>query len=230
MLILTAGRFKQRVATARRAQKSAPVGDALLRKDIVSVVEALEDRRFRFTISTGNVDRDMDTIQVSGWDLTAYLRNPVVLFGHGFDPVVGTWPIGRAVDVGPDGGVLKATVEFDPEDMPVTGQAAEACVRKLRSGSLNATSVGFRPLEYDVSQDPDRDPDGWFPGIDFKRQELLEFSVVSVPANAEALLDRPSDQDDVPGGNGPPVVEAQRAAAAQAAKARRRTTERLLSL
>ena len=33
----------------------------------------------RFVISTGAVDRDGDTIDPKGWDLTAYRRNPTVL-------------------------------------------------------------------------------------------------------------------------------------------------------
>lgn len=175
----------------------------LLRKDLTFTASPMSDRKFRFTISTASIDRDQDTISVSGWDLTGFVRNPVVLWGHGVDPTVGTWPIGRAFDVRPDGGVLRASVEFDPADMPMTGAAAEACVRKLVNGSLAAVSVGFRPIDYAVTSDLARGADGYMPGIDFKRQELLEFSIVSVPANAEALLIQPENLDDVPAGNPP---------------------------
>lgn len=180
---------------------------ACLQKSVIATASSINDRTFRFTISTANIDRDQDTISVTGWDLTAYLRNPVVLWAHGCDPTVGTWSIGRAFDVRPEGGVLRASVEFDPADMPVTGPAAEACVRKLRNGSLAATSVGFRPLDYAVSTDPDRAPTEWMPGIDFKKQELLEFSLVSVPANSEALVLQPAELDDVPIGK-PPTIQA----------------------
>lgn len=139
--------------------------------------------------------------------MTGFIRNPVVLWAHGLDPTVGTWPIERAFDVGPDGGVMRASVEFDPADMPMAGPAAEACVRKLSAGSLAAVSVGFRPLDYSVSDDPARTVNEWMPGIDFKRQELLEFSVVSVPANSEALVLQPAELDDVPLGK-PPTVQA----------------------
>ena len=181
--------------------------NARLRKSVTATASRTGDRVFRFTISTANIDRDQDTISVSDWDLTAFVRNPVVLWAHGFDPTVGTWPIGRAFDVGPDGGVMRASVEFDPADMPMTGLAAEACVRKLAAGSLAAVSVGFRPLNYTVSEDAERDPTGYMPGIDFKRQELLEFSIVSVPANGEALVLQPAELDDVPLGK-PPTVQA----------------------
>jgi hypothetical protein len=51
--------------------------------------------------------------------------------------------------------------------------------------------VGFRPLEWDFTDDPERGADDWFPGIDFQQQELVELSVVTVPANPEALMDEP---------------------------------------
>jgi len=46
---------------------------------------------------------------------------------------------------------------------------------------LNATSVGFKPKEWVFNEDRK--------GVDFKTQELLEFSVVPVPSNPEALIE-----------------------------------------
>jgi hypothetical protein len=58
----------------------------------------------------------------------------------------------------------------------------DACLALIDAGMLNACSVGFRPLEqtYDSVRG----------GTTFLRQELLEFSVVPVPANPEALVQR----------------------------------------
>jgi hypothetical protein len=53
-----------------------------------------------------------------------------------------------------------------------------------RDGFLKATSVGFQPLKYAFTDDPQRRF-----GIDFLEQELIEFSLVTVPANAEALIE-----------------------------------------
>jgi hypothetical protein len=50
-----------------------------------------------------------------------------------------------------------------------------------KKGFITAGSVGFIPLDYDFSDDRRG-------GIDFHRQELLEFSVVPVPANANSLV------------------------------------------
>jgi len=98
-------------------------------------------------------------------------------------------PIGRAYDVRVLDGRLKASVEFTAADMPVIGPFAEACYRMARTGFLSATSVGFRPVKWSYTEDPQRGADDWFPGIDFHEQELVELSVVTVPANPEALLD-----------------------------------------
>ena len=50
-------------------------------------------------------------------------------------------------------------------------------------GFLHAVSVGFRPLDWRWAAGEERAD-----GIDFQRQELLEFSCVPVPANPEALV------------------------------------------
>jgi HK97 family phage prohead protease len=48
----------------------------------------------------------------------------------------------------------------------------------------SATSVGFNPIKFAFTDDPQR-----CYGIDFLEQELLEFSCVPVPANADALIE-----------------------------------------
>ena len=53
----------------------------------------------------------------------------------------------------------------------------------VKERMLSATSVGFRPLKWQFSKDRERGG-----GIDFIEQELLEFSIVTVPANSEATI------------------------------------------
>lgn len=160
-----------------------------LRKQMIAPIEQIagDDRCLRFTISTGIVDREKDTIAVAGWDLRNFIRNPVVLWGHDATAL----PIGRALDVGIEGNALKATVRFIPSDTPERGGFADAVYRLARQGFLGATSVGFQPIKWEYTEDKDRGADDWFPGIDFQQQELIELSVVTVPANPEALLEEP---------------------------------------
>jgi HK97 family phage prohead protease len=158
-----------------------------IRKQMLAPAEPIRGvlRSLRFTISTGCCDRENDMISVAGWDLANFTRNPVVLWGHDTSLL----PIGRAFDVGLDGDALKASVEFIPADLPEGGAFAESVYRLAQEGFLHATSVGFRPTKWDFTTDPARGADDWFPGIDFQAQELVEFSVVTVPANPEALIE-----------------------------------------
>lgn len=160
-----------------------------LRKQIIAPAQSLDGdvRALRFTISTGTVDREQDRIALAGWDLANFKRNPVVLWGHDASRL----PIGRAFDLRIEDAALKASVEFIPADTPEGGQFAESVYRLARGGFIAATSVGFRPLKWDYTRDQERGADDWFPGIDFEEQELVELSVVTVPANPEALIEAP---------------------------------------
>jgi len=184
MQILSATAFKS--FNRGRNVTRAAIG---VRKQIIAPAETMtgDMRALRFTISTGSVDREQDRIALAGWDLANFKRNPVVLWGHDASRL----PIGRAYDLQIAGGGLKASVEFIPADTPEGGQFAEAVYRLARGGFIAATSVGFRPLAWEYTTDKERGADEWFPGIDFNQQELVELSVVTVPANPEALLDAP---------------------------------------
>lgn len=164
----------------QRAKAGEMAGEVQVRKqficeDIKKVEKAEGDavdvtRRRTFVISTGSVDRDNDTISVNGWKLENYKRNPVVLFAHDYDSL----PIGKCVEIGINGDKLLATAEFADHAM------ADTCLKLVDGGFLRATSVGFRPMKFTINEERR--------GLDFVEQELLEFSVVPVPANPEALM------------------------------------------
>jgi len=166
-----------------------------VRKQMLAPAEQIggDQRAIRFTISTDTVDRENDVIAIGGWDLSNYRRNPTVLWSHDATRL----PIGRAFDVRVVDGCLKASVEFIPEDTPEGGAFAESVYRLARQGFIAATSVGFRPTKWQYTSDKARGADDWFPGIDFEEQELVELSIVTVPANPEALIE---PAQAVPGG------------------------------
>jgi len=130
-----------------------------------------DDRTIDFIISTAAKDRDGDTIDPKGWILTNFLKNPVVLFGHDNRSL----PVGKAENIRLEGGALKASVKFADAEM---NPLAESVFQMVKGGFLNATSVGFSPVEFERN-------DG---GIKFIKQELLEFSIVPIPSNPEALV------------------------------------------
>jgi HK97 family phage prohead protease len=134
-------------------------------------------RKVRFVFSDGSVDRMGDTIDPKGWVVDSYLKNPVVLWAHdSLSP-----PIGRASNLLIEDMRLCGDVEFAAAE--VYG-FADLIFRLLQAKFLNAGSVGFLPLDYSWSSDKEREF-----GIDFKAQELLEYSIVPVPANANALAE-----------------------------------------
>lgn len=146
--------------------------EAMQKQKVVETkTEDLGGRRVRFVISTGSTDREGDVIDPNGWDLSAYRRSPVVLWAHSHRDL----PIAKCTDIGVRGDKLEAVAEFAPADML---PFAETVLQMLRGGFLSATSVGFRATKYAHVAS----------GIHFMEQELLEFSVVPVPANAEALM------------------------------------------
>lgn len=189
MQLISATQFK----TLHKGQtiKRAGLG---VRKQMLAPVMPASARALRFTISTAVCDRENDTIAVEGWDLRNFIRNPTVLWSHDASRL----PIGRAIDVGVEDNALKATVEFIPEDTPEGGAFAESVFRLASTGFITATSVGFRPIKWSFTDDPQRGADDWFPGIDFEQQELVEFSVVTVPANPEALMEPAQQQTATP--------------------------------
>ena len=147
----------------------------MIRKTVVTEIRQAneDDRTLEFTLSTGAVDRDRDTLDPSGWDLRSYGKNPVVLFAHSY----GSLPIARTKEIGVDGGKLQAVAEFVPPELYAFG---DAVYQLIRAGFLNAVSVGFAPLKWDRNEDRG--------GVDFHKQELLEWSIVPVPSNPEALV------------------------------------------
>ncbi len=147
--------------------KSAP--------DFEVKVDDAAKRILTFTVSTPSIDREQDIIQIDGWQLEAYRKNPVVLFAHDY----GSLPIARALDVFVAGQALKSRAQYTDPDLNPMGTMV---FNLAANGFMPATSVGFNPLEYSFANDRKF-------GVNYLKQELLEWSNVPVPCNPEALID-----------------------------------------
>jgi hypothetical protein len=125
----------------------------------------------RWKITDGSLDRDNDRINPHGWDFTDFWKSPSVLAKHDY----GEWPIGRALTIETIGDAVYSDCLYadTPEALTVW--------TLVESEFINACSVGFRPLEFE--------PNG-LGGTDFIRQSLLEWSIVPVGANANAVVQR----------------------------------------
>jgi HK97 family phage major capsid protein/HK97 family phage prohead protease len=127
-----------------------------------------------FVLSDASVDSYGDIVDPNGWDLSRFRKNPIALFGHSAGFPIGTWS-----DVRVEAGKLKGRLNFAKEG---TSARIDELRRLVEQKVLRAVSVGFRPLEAEPM-----DPQKPWGAQRYKRQELLETSLVSVPANPAAL-------------------------------------------
>jgi hypothetical protein len=160
-------------------------------RDFAKDVE--ETRTVRFVISTDAKDRHGTRLNMKGWDLDKFNRNPIVGYQHNVygdnmcvppnpDDVLG--PARAWVENVGGRDVLMGEVTFEKADI---NPNAEKIFRKVLNGTLRATSVGF--LEKGEGRKvQDKDANGKVIGetYEFAGQELLEFSIVNIPSNPEA--------------------------------------------
>ena len=144
---------------------------------ITKTGEQSADDPFEFVLSTKSPDRMGDVIEQGGWNLKQFRKNPIALFQHSHHMPIGSWKNVRVV-----GDQLVGKLNMAKEG---TSRLVDEVRSLLEQRILRAVSVGFQPDEVE-SLDPKNDPGGW-DGIRFIKQTLLETSVVSVPANPEAL-------------------------------------------
>lgn len=138
----------------------------------------LGDREFEFLASDETPDSYGDIVRVAGWDLKRYRKNPIVLFNHQSSVPVGYSP---KTFVNDDASALICRVKLADEG---TSDFIDTLYRLMKQRIVRAMSVGFVPTK-DV--EILRDKDGNFLGLEFNGQELLENSIVSVPANPNSL-------------------------------------------
>jgi HK97 family phage prohead protease len=118
--------------------------------------------------STSSRDRDGESISQEGWDLESFKRNPVLLVGHNYSE----YPVGKATDISVQDGKLVFKAVFSEAT-----QKAKEAYQLVKEGILSAFSVGFIPRDFDRAD----------PSI-ITKAELLEISLVPVPANPEAVV------------------------------------------
>jgi HK97 family phage prohead protease len=137
-------------------------------------------------ITTASVDRDGDVVLPSGADTRDFLENPVVLFGHDSSRV----PVGKAVSMKRTPNDIKAKVEFAkrPDTHPDAVEWVPDTVLALfQQKVLRAFSIGFTIDDARDAGEKDLERFGKGARRIITRWKLLEFSVVPIPANQEAL-------------------------------------------
>lgn len=127
-----------------------------------------------FVLSDETLDRYGDVIKADGWELKWFKKNPIALWAHDSRAVIGNWENVRV-----EGKKLMGTLKFAAKG---TSDRIDELIALVEQGILRAVSVGFRPLE----QEPIDKNEPWG-GQRYIRSELLETSLVAVPANPAAL-------------------------------------------
>lgn len=141
-----------------------------------SELQQQKDGTYEYVASDESVDRYGDVIRVAGWELKNYKANPIVLFAHQKDNPVGT------AKVWVEGTKLMCKIKLADEG---TSPFIDSLRKLVEQKIVRAVSVGFLPtVEPKYIRDKENDR---IIGVEYIGQELLENSLVTVPANPAAL-------------------------------------------
>lgn len=134
---------------------------------LIEKAAKLSEGEVEFVVSTNAIDAHGERINVEGIDVSDFKKNPVVLWGHdGFN-----LPIAKATKVWKESGKLMARAKFYLKD-----DFSRKVYDYIVDGFLNAVSIGGLVQEWGED------------GMTIQKLLMKEFSVVSVPANQEALV------------------------------------------
>lgn len=140
--------------------------------------------------STRSVDRDGEVVLPGGMDLTQFRKAPVLLWGHKWSEP----PIGKDEAIENDGYGIKT------RSLLAETALATDIWQLVKAKMLNTSSIGYIPMEWVLPDHKDYGglmdlARGWpewqknaEPTAFVTRSILLEHSLVSVPANIDALI------------------------------------------
>ena len=132
---------------------------------------------YSVTIFANELSRDGVSVDIDGMDFSNYRKNPVVLFAHDYSGRTESsgLPIGRTLRLErtPDGRI-RADFEFLSGD-----QFADRVRNAWNRGFLRGASIGWRAIEARPSERAR--------GVRIVKSELIEWSIVAVPADPDAL-------------------------------------------
>jgi HK97 family phage prohead protease len=145
-----------------------------------------ETRTVTFIASDESRDSAHTILLQDGWDLSRFEKNPIIGYNH---QIYGSW---KPEDVDFVIGKGKAYVEdkqllvditFEPASI---NELAEKVYQKVLFGSINSVSVGFIPIKGHWSDKEGEGPREKNETYFYNQMQLLEISVVNIPANGNA--------------------------------------------
>lgn len=140
---------------------------------VKAITETDDERTITGIASTPNMDRDSDVMDMMG----AKFALPIpLLWQHNHNMPVGEV---TSATVTPDGIEIVAKIAKIDEEGVLKNRIDEAW-QSIKSGLVKCLSVGFRAIDYDYIADSY--------GLNIKSWEWYELSVVTVPANPDAVI------------------------------------------
>lgn len=136
---------------------------------IKATVSRAADGRIEFIATDETLDRQGEVIPIDSWDLSNYLKNPVLLVNHEYKVQN---IVGRAERVRVERRSSRDVMVFEPVFHGLT-QLSKEVEAMVNEGVLATVSVGF------LRRMPNEDGDK-------QLNELMEISFVPVPANPSA--------------------------------------------
>jgi len=149
----------------------------LEKEDQNALEENLENRPFqiRGTANSGMKDRWSEIMPKDCWDLENFQKNPILLYQHNH-----ALPIGKITEMYVTETGLKFVAMIGKQGVELTKDQKEI-VLLIQQDVIKTFSVGF--ICHDV--DYDKNSDTYI----YKKAELLEISLVSIPMEPNALLE-----------------------------------------
>ena len=164
--------------------------------DVKSATTDAEAHKMTFVASDATRDSYGTVLPPKEWHLERFNSNPIIGYQH---KVYGSWGDTEDPDnvIGKgyayiDGDRLMVDIEFEPEEI---NPKAETIWKKLQWGSLNAVSVGFvaEGGHFGEGDEGAGKPNETYY---YEGMELVEVSVVNIPANPNALKNAMKDEID----------------------------------
>ena len=146
-----------------------------------------DERSAEFVISTEARDSYGTVFKMNGWDLNRYNNNPIVLFNHDASDIDSV--IGRS-EVRIEDNKLIGKVYFENADL---NPLADKIYRKMQAGTIRGASIRANIEDARMGKGENEDPDTLY----FTRQELMEWSVVTLNSNPDAVARNQKEIDEI---------------------------------
>ena len=155
-----------------------------------------DDRVIRGIATTPQPDREGDIVDPLGVTCAAVMP---LLWQHQHDKPVGTVSFDKATAAGI---AFEARLPHIAEPGPLKYRVDEAW-QSVKAGLVTAVSIGFRPLKDGVEMLKEG-------GLKFLKTEVFELSLVTIPANANAVITaiKSIDQQHLSPASGPAADQA----------------------